>query len=291
MWHFISDHISEVTDQTFICQRASAVSGGDTHSSYIIQSDSRRYFVKLREAHGPDQLTHEAQGLAAIASTNTISNPGVVCHGVAKNDHTSYEYLVLQHLHFTQPDDDGWAVFAHKLAALHQSKQSAPFGWPQDNYIGLTRQINHQSDCWATFFAHYRIGVMLENLAHKGEKLTPIDAFVELTEQYLQNHHPTPSLVHGDLWSGNIGFTCKGPVIFDPAVYIGDRETDIAMTCMFGRLPEEFYQHYDTCYSLSNGYQQRQSLYQLYHLLNHALLFGGHYLSAAKSAIIDLQNQ
>lgn len=291
MWHFISDHISEQTNQTFICQRTSAVSGGDTHSAYIIQGDAKRYFVKLRKAIGPEHLEHEAQGLSAIAGTHTVRTPAVICHGIAHNDDTSYEYLVLQHLHFTKPEDTGWKTFAQNLAALHQTEQSAAFGWSQDNYIGLTPQVNRQDSCWATFFAQNRIGVMLEKLAHTGEKLTSIDAFVEFTERYLQNHQPAPSLVHGDLWSGNIGFTSKGPVVFDPAVYIGDRETDIAMTSLFGRLPATFYQHYENAWPLSDGYQQREPLYQLYHLLNHALLFGGHYLSAAKSAIIDLQKK
>lgn len=291
MWHFISDHISEQTNQTFICQRTSAVSGGDTHSAYIIQGDAKRYFVKLREATGPEQLVHEAQGLTAIASTHTVRTPAVICHGIAHNDGTSYEYLVLQHLHFTQPEETGWETFAQNLAALHQTDQSAAFGWSHDNYIGLTPQVNQQDSCWATFFSQNRIGAMLEKLAHSGEKLTTIDTFVEFTERYLQHHQPAPSLVHGDLWSGNIGFTCKGPVMFDPAVYIGDRETDIAMTSLFGRLPATFYQHYENAYPLSDGYQQREPLYQLYHLLNHALLFGGHYLSAAKSAIIDLQKK
>jgi fructosamine-3-kinase len=104
-------------------------------------------------------------------------------------------------------------------------------------------------------------------------------------DRMLEGHEPQPSLLHGDLWSGNVGFTAEGPVVFDPAVYYGDREADLAMTELFGGFPREFYEAYNEVYPLSAGYEERKHLYNLYHLLNHLNLFGGGYLGQVKATL------
>ena len=112
---------------------------------------------------------------------------------------------------------------------------------------------------------------------------------VEMPELHLlENHEPMASLLHGDLWSGNAGFTAEGPVVFDPAVYYGDRETDLAMTELFGGFPREFYDAYNEAYSLDAGYEKRKHLYNLYHLLNHLNLFGAAYYMQIQAILRSL---
>jgi fructosamine-3-kinase len=101
----------------------------------------------------------------------------------------------------------------------------------------------------------------------------------------LEGHKPQPSLLHGDLWGGNAGFTAEGPVLFDPAVYYGDREADLAMTELFGGFPQEFYSSYNKIWPLDDGYERRKHLYNLYHLLNHLNLFGSSYLAQVESTL------
>lgn len=290
MWHFISEHISEVTGTAFICEHRHAVAGGDTHKATILQSEHQRFFVKTRPLPHPDdiQLDAEADGLSAIAKTKTISVPSVVCAGVVKENHQHTEYLVLQHLKLTQSSQCDYALLGQRIAFLHLATSGTTFGWHRNNFIGATPQQNTKRHCWADFFAEQRIGFQLELLARQGQRLANIDVVTSKVHTLLKPHSPTPSLVHGDLWFGNTGFHGTTPIIYDPAVYIGDRETDIAMAELFGSFPEAFYAGYHSVAPLSEDYQSRRHVYQLYHLLNHALLFGGHYIYDAKNVILQL---
>ncbi|GGF70229.1 fructosamine kinase family protein [Alteromonas lipolytica] len=293
MWQFISEQISEHSGHLFVCQNRQPVPGGDTHQCAVIRDDSRRYFVKYRQINSPlnTELDAEADGLKALAVSACIHTPKVICHGVVEENHKHYEYLVLQYLKLSQTVNEDWHTCGKKIAHLHKTTAGEFYGWPRDNFIGRSPQINTTTSCWATFFAESRIGVMLEQLAHEGHVWCNIDVCTTQIYQFLKPHQPQPSLLHGDLWSGNVGFSHQQPVVFDPAVYYGDRETDIAMTELFGRLPEAFYQGYNAIWPLHEDYPQRRKLYQLYHILNHAVLFGGHYLQAAQDDIIQLNQQ
>jgi fructosamine-3-kinase len=166
-----------------------------------------------------------------------------------------------------------WAAMGKALAALH--RQTGPrFGWQRDNYIGLAPQVNTWKDDWCEFFVECR----LRPQAHKAG----IDIPEKRVRALLADHRPMPSLLHGDLWNGNAGFTADGPVVFDPAVYYGDREADLAMTELFGGFRREFYEGYGP---LDAGYERRKHLYNLYHLLNHLNLFGGGYLGQVKATL------
>jgi fructosamine-3-kinase len=158
------------------------------------------------------------------------------------------------------------------LAAAHRST-GPRFGWQRDNYIGSTPQRNGWCDTWAQFWIERRMRPQLELAKRNGFDLPFPESSV------LEHHKPAPSLLHGDLWSGNAGFTPEGPAVFDPAVYYGDREADLAMTELFGGFPREFYRAYNEAWPLEAGYQRRKHLYNLYHLLNHLNLFGGGYLA------------
>ncbi|QJR79527.1 phosphotransferase [Alteromonas pelagimontana] len=289
MWHFICEHISEATSALFVCQHRTRVSGGDTHACYIIRDDHRRFFVKVCPLQTHAKLCFEVEGLEAIGATKTLLTPNIICHGIVENHSHQTEFLVLNHVKFIDGQPEDWRLLGQQVATLHQQPAAGQHGWHQNNVIGRSIQTNRQQQNWAAFFAEQRIGSMLERLARVVPPFTNIDALVTQVVGFLKDHNPPASLLHGDLWHGNVGFCKRGPIVYDPAVYYGDRETDIAMTTLFGRFPSTFYLGYQEQWPLPEDYKERMSLYQLYHLLNHALIFGDHYLSSAKSAIIAFQ--
>ena len=291
MWHFISEHISDETQQFFSCQKAERVSGGDTHDSFIIKDSTHRYFVKTRRYDDTQQLFLEAEGLKAIASSQTIATPRVICHGITKNETPNMEYLVLSHIRFIEPSTESYFTLGQQLASLHALNAYTSYGWPHDNYIGANVQTNGRMASWADFFAEKRIGSTLERLATAGlwdKREGNIDEIVTHVRNLLSLHQPHPSLLHGDLWAGNAGFNNKGPVLFDPAVYVGDGETDLAMAELFGGFPQPFFDGYHTHTPIEKNYQLRKPIYQLYHILNHGLLFGAHYIAQAKQLLDDI---
>ena len=167
------------------------------------------------------------------------------------------------------------------MALLHQNSNEF-FGLSEDNWIGLNPQKNHWQENWISFFKKYRLQPQLiwafergyrSSLEEKSERL------MEALPLFFDQYKPKPSLLHGDLWSGNWGtINNTTPVIFDPAIYYGDREADMAMTKLFGGFPQVFYDAYNYQWGLDYGFKVRQNLYNLYHLLNHLTLFGEVYL-------------
>lgn len=293
MWQFISEQISENTGHLFVCHNRQTVAGGDTHQCAIVRDDSRRFFVKYRTLQNGDrtELDAEADGLEALSAADSIQTPRVICHGQLVEQNIRYEYLVLQYLRLTHGPSEDWFKCGEQLAFLHQQGDFKNFGWHRNNFIGKSRQVNTWQPDWASFFAENRIGAMLEALASQGHSWCNIDVCATRVHHFLASHKPKAALLHGDLWSGNVGFHLHRPVVYDPAVYIGDRETDIAMTELFGRLPEAFYDGYDSVWPLPEDYPKRRKLYQLYHILNHALMFGGHYLHVAQQEITQINQQ
>ena len=180
------------------------------------------------------------------------------------------------------------------LAAMHRVT-SHQFGWYRDNTIGSTEQRNQQEEDWVKFWGEYRLSVQLELAAARGAGSRTMDQgyrLIDCLADFMEGYEPEPSLVHGDLWSGNYAFTRAGePTIFDPAVYYGDREVDLAMTELFGGFSREFYAAYRQAWPLDAGYATRKTLYNLYHVLNHFNLFGGGYLSQAQGMIDSLLSE
>jgi fructosamine-3-kinase len=211
-----------------------------------------------------------------------------LCRGEADNE----AFLVLEHLDMRGSGD--YAALGRSLAQVH-SVHCESFGWRRDNYIGKTPQLNPRSSSWGSFWRDARLAPQLAlarrkrlgaGLLRKGERLAAAVPYL------LSEHGPSPSLLHGDLWSGNAGFLASGaPVLFDPAVYWGDREADLAMTELFGGFPPDFYSAYAEIAPLDSGYARRKPLYNLYHVLNHANLFGGGYAAQAERMIDGLLAQ
>jgi protein-ribulosamine 3-kinase len=165
------------------------------------------------------------------------------------------------------------------------------FGWDHDNWIGATPQVNTWKEQWVQFFAECRLGPQIKWARNRGLPLSQAGELIESLPDFFDTYAPVPSLLHGDLWSGNAGFLADGtPVIFDPASHYGDRECDLAMTEMFGGFPGEFYRSYNAEWPLHTGYRIRKQLYILYHTLNHYNLFGGGYGSQAEAIIRSLAN-
>jgi protein-ribulosamine 3-kinase len=227
-------------------------------------------FVKQRAAQHADSFAAEADGLEALRPHVRV--PDVLARGVEAGQ----AFICLEQLDLQRARD--WRAMGRMLAKLHRF-HGERFGWHRDNYIGLSPQVNGWRDDWVTFFRECRLAPQIELARHNGFD-------VEMPSLHLlKGHEPAASLLHGDLWSGNAGFTPEGPVVFDPAVYYGDREADLAMTELFGGFPREFYAAYESQLPLEAGYAKRKHLYNLYHLLNHLNLFGGGYLEQVKATL------
>lgn len=258
------------------------VAGGSINSAWCLGDGRTSVFVKTNLASARDMFEAEADGLRALEAAGGIRVP----HPLAVGTSGDQAYIVMEWLVLQGRGD--WAAMGDGLAIIHRSCAER-YGWHRDNTIGSTHQPNSRSGDWADFLARQRLGFQLELAAKAGAGGTLIDAGQRLQEALpalFSGYQPVPSLLHGDLWSGNVAFDGSGnPVIFDPAVYYGDRESDLAMTELFGGFPDAFYRAYESAWPLEPGYAIRRDLYQLYHVLNHGNLFGGGYWRQAETMI------
>ena len=245
--------------------------GGCIHDCYRVAIGGAARFLKTNSAQHADAFAAEAEGLLALHAAG-LRAPAPLAQGVAGGR----AYLLLEHLELRQSGD--FAALGRMLALAH--RQVGPrFGWRRDNYIGSMPQANGWKNTWADFWWERRIEPQLALARKNGFDLAMPD------RRILEGHEPQPCLLHGDLWRGNAGFTPQGPVVFDPAVYYGDREADLAMTELFGGFPRSFYDAYAAAFPLQAGYEKRKPLYNLYHLLNHLNLFGGGYLAQVEATL------
>jgi len=292
IWGKIEEEISSSIDQTFLLKKHGAIAGGSINQAHkingVLEADNGNtevsFFIKFNQKNRLDMFAAESAGLQEIEKAQAICVPHVICSGVAENQ----SYLVLENLTLSRGSADSAKRLGQQLAAMHKTT-AKQFGWSRDNTIGSTKQINKQTDSWINFWQESRLASQFDlakqngggqSLYIKGQKL------MAGLEQFFVGYEPKASLLHGDLWSGNYGYLQNGePVIFDPAVYYGDRETDIAMTELFGGFPTEFYAAYNESWPLDAGYKNRKNLYNLYHILNHFNLFGGGYAMQAENMI------
>lgn len=282
MWNEIEAQIGQITGIPFQGQQRRSVGGGCINQGYQLSDGERSYFVKLNSASFGEMFAAELLGLQQMAETHTIRVPKPLGWGTAG----SSSYIILGWLEMGRGGD--WAEMGRQLARMHRfhAGKVSLFGWQRNNTIGSTPQINTWTDSWVEFWAVHRLGYQFQLTRRRGGDFPKQDALLAAIPDLLAGHDPVPSLVHGDLWGGNGGFTRDGePVIFDPAAYFGDREVDLAMTELFGGFPTAFYQGYNQEFPLEPGYEQRKTLYNLYHILNHFNLFGGGYDSQANSMI------
>jgi len=280
-WAEIDKNISDATQTSFKTISSNSIGGGSINSAYQLIGEQYHYFVKLNSASKLNMFEMEVNGLNELKKPSSIRVPETICFGATQ----SHAYIVLQMIQLDHGEPSSEEKLGIQLAQLHKNTQNE-FGWEFDNYIGLTKQVNSPTDDWVEFYRNNRLEFQMR-LAHQNGMQRSIlklaDSLCENLEIFFDRYTPLASLLHGDLWSGNYGFDHVGdPIIFDPATYYGDRETDLAMTELFGGFSKKFYQAYQDYYPLSDDYPIRKNLYNLYHVLNHFNLFGSSYESQAK---------
>ncbi|MEN8169424.1 MAG: fructosamine kinase family protein [Pseudomonadota bacterium] len=297
LWEEIAKTISQHSGDVFVVRDRHGLGGGCINSAFRISDGRRSYFVKLNSGDKLAMFEAEHDGLHELAGAGAIRVPQPLATGAAEGR----AYIVMEDLPLGGSGSQ--AQLGRELAALHRHGGER-FGWIRDNTIGSTPQSNQWNDSWITFWREQRLGAQLtmaktnggsRKLLSQGERL--LADFPKLFDGYA----PVPSLLHGDLWSGNYAFMSRDgryadepggsasamsrdgvPVIFDPAVYYGDREADIAMTELFGGFRGDFYAAYEESWPLDPGYKVRKTFYNLYHIINHFNMFGGGYGSQAE---------
>jgi len=244
----------------------------------------REYFAKVVPLDDEPRVKAEREGLEALRATATVRVPRFIDEG--RDEERSW--LLLEWLEIGSLAASSAAALGASLAALHRIPQKR-FGWEHDNYIGATVQVNGWSDDWLAFWQDKRLMPQLRlaarnrlpsRLMNRGERLAADCG------AFFRSHKPQPSLLHGDLWGGNAGALADAtPVVFDPAVYVGDREADLAMTALFGGFPADLEAAYRAAWAPDDGYRVRRDFYNLYHVLNHANLFAGGYVRQSEELV------
>ncbi len=256
-----------------------AVGGGDiAQPKRAVMADGTSVFVKSAKGMPRGWARAEALGLERLAgSACGIRVPRVLGHSDVP------PVLALEWVGFGRATPSYWRALGTGLAALHRSAASE-YGFDENGFIGRTPQSNGWEEKWAVFFRDHRL-VPLHRYCQDAGLLSRdlsdnLHSICSRIESLLPEPVEGPSLLHGDLWSGNVEPDEKGrPVLFDPAVYFGSREADMAMTTLFGGFDSAFYEAYEEAWPLPTDWEERQGLLNLYHLLNHVLLFGGAYLA------------
>lgn len=254
-----------------------SVAGGDISEAVRLDTDSGSYFLKYNECAPANFFEREASGMKELRRPSVIKVPEVICVG----NELGYDFILLEYIAQHRPGPYFWRGFGSALAGLHRNCQ-LKYGFQEDNYIGRLHQSNEQTDDWVDFFIHQRLEVQLgQGLSNRRFDQAYANRFRKIYPLLsgLLPREPA-SLLHGDLWSGNFLAGVNDEVwIFDPAVYYGSREMELAFTKLFGGFHRDFYRAYEEVYPLNSGFEDRVDIYNLYPLLVHVNLFGNSYLS------------
>ncbi len=265
-------------------EKKQVVHGGDANDAYrLILSDGRSLFLKTNSISNADFFRAEAEGISAIKKTKAVRVPEIYAVGTDG----AYSFLLMEHIERTWMGQGFWEELGQSLASMHRADtemfvSGGKYGLNSDNYIGAGKQKNTPKNSWIEFFSECRLRPQFELAAgyFDNRTLKMADRLLDCLDRFLYEPEK-PSLLHGDLWSGNFMSDEKGrPMLIDPAAYVGCSEADIAMTELFGGFDKRFYKSYFEAMGQIPGYNDRRDLYNLYHLTNHLNLFGSTYLSA-----------
>ncbi len=290
-WQEIELQLSNTINQSIHFTKSEILSGGCINQAWkITDNNDRQYFIKTNSPALENMFIAEANALQELAKNHCIRTPQVITYGHTKE----LSYLILEYI-LLRPTVDQKKL-GEQLSQMHQFPHAFKmFGWTQNNYIGSTPQSNKVHDDWTTFWRDERLLYQLKLAKNKGYSTKAYDAGLKLAESLpllFTGYSLTPSLLHGDLWGGNCACDMnENPVIYDPAIYYGDREADIAMTELFGGFNLDFYNAYESSYALDSGYKTRKTLYNLYHILNHFNLFGAGYAIQAENMTKQLLSE
>jgi len=263
-----------------------SVSGGCINDAKIIVTEkNNRFFLKNNSNQFPDFFYKEANGLNEIEKSKTIRVPSVIT--------VTDVYILLEYIASSSKSKQFWEDFGRRFAQMHKYSSNV-FGFYEDNYIGSNPQFNNTAEnekqCWTEFYWNKRLLYQFHLAEKNGYSDYDLRNSFKLLEsridKILNQENEKPSLLHGDLWSGNFIADDRGNAcVIDPAVYYGNREADLAMTKLFGGFDEKFYKSYNEEYPFKDGYEYRENIYKLYHVLNHLNLFGVSYKSNAINLI------
>ena len=270
-------HFNNILDD--IVTQVYPVSGGCINDCYKLETQKSNYFIKLNDTI--NLFEEENKGLDLLRASKTFFIPKVYKFGVFE----SSNFLLMEWIEEKNKSDNFWNFFAKNLSELH-STTNDKFGLDHDNYIGSLKQSNTYYYDGVEFFINTRLVPQLEKLnsLNNSSFFKKFDVLFNLLNEIIPVHQP--SLLHGDLWSGNFLIDHNGHAcIIDTAVYYGNREADIAMTKLFGGFSEEFYSNYNDYLPMLNGWQERMPIWNLYPLLVHANLFGSSYLNQINSIL------
>jgi fructosamine-3-kinase len=274
LWEHIAADLAAATGQQSVLEQQGTVSGGCINEAQRVRFGETDYFVKLTSASRVEMFMAELDGLNELRQCAALHIPAPVCCG--HDDRSAW--LVMEHLSLGHRGDP--VALAEGLAAMHRISRDQ-YGWHRANTIGATPQDNTWSDDWVAFWQLQRLQFQLDLAARNGATgrlLSQGEHLLADLPALFYDYVPPASLLHGDLWSGNYAYTQTGePTLYDPAVYYGDREADLAMTELFGGFGSDFYAAYNNAWPLDSGYRTRKTLYNLYHILNHFNMFGGGY--------------
>ena len=281
--HHIEQQLSGYFKQHIEITNARQVFGGDINQTFELQTNLGSFFLKQHDDRLADMFEKEFAGLKLLGDSKTVRVPTPILHGNFENN----IFLITEFITTNNPAKNFWKTFAEQLADLHRHSNDQ-FGLQEDNYIGSLPQQNTFCKTWTEFYASYRIMPLMQKAVAQNKCSLQDVTLAEKLCDRLDDLFPKEraSLIHGDLWSGNFMSDQIGaPNIFDPAVYYGNREMDIAMSLLFGGFDKSFYDHYTEAFPLQPGWQDRVQLCQLYPLLVHLILFGGHYYNSAMSIV------
>ena len=259
------------------------VGGGCINHAIQLETDKGKYFLKFNTQEKGDLFSSEVKGLQLLEANSPLKTPKVIAAGKVE----AHSYLLLEWVASGHASSKFWEDFGSGLAELHQTP-SDHFGLDHDNYIGSLPQINNRHSNWADFFIAERLEPQLTLAASKALTDKGIQSDFQRLFNQLEGLIPDeqPALLHGDLWSGNFMTNEHSkPVLIDPAVHFGHRETEIAFTHLFGGFDSKFYRTYQLFYPLAPGFEERIELHNLYPLLVHVNLFGASYLSGIKQTL------
>jgi fructosamine-3-kinase len=254
-----------------------ALSGGDINEVYLIEDQNKKYVAKINEAHlFPGMFKKEVSGLNALRKTGAIDVPEVLGYG----DFETNTYLILDYRESGKASHKFWELFGQAMAALHQTTHET-FGFKEDNYLGSLPQYNDNFETASQFYIHQRLMPQFKIAFDKGYVFENLDSFYQRVKELIPNE--PPALIHGDLWSGNYLVNSQNkPCLIDPAVAYAPREMDLAMMKLFGGFDDRLFSAYDEAFQLKPDWEKRIKLWQLYYILAHLNLFGGHYYTQAK---------
>jgi protein-ribulosamine 3-kinase len=281
---FFEKVLKAALGRQLVVNGTSFVSGGCINNTLQLHTSEGDFFLKWQKGIASDMFEKEARGLQMLDHTGCIATPQVMAWGTLDSKH----YLLLEFVESARESAGYWSDFGGKLARMHKGHTSDKYGLGYDNYIGKLPQKNTQCDNWIDFFVEHRLEYQLKlavqnrlvdsRFIQRYRKLyTKLPALLPVDQ---------PSLLHGDLWSGNVVIGADGlACLIDPAVYYGHREIELAFTRMFGGFSEGFYSEYQNVFPLEAGFSSRIEIYNIYPLMVHANLFGASYLNGVEQVL------